>query len=222
MGYPHKSWYSKFLHRHPVISLKRSEYLSASRAKVTEEHIQHWFEVTEDLLKEDNWFHILEEGNRVFNCDETAVWLNPDRGCVLTKKGEVAFSISPNSDKMNVTMLFTIRTDGEFLTPFVIHKGTRLPPLYRQLLQPGWKVRCRKMGWMMCEAFMYWIVYDFDDYLMRNNVPKPVILFMDNHVSHLSLECTEFCFTNRIILACLLPSITHLCQPLDVAINKAF
>lgn len=48
----------------------------------------------------------------------------------------------------------------------------------------------------------------------------PVLLFIDGHTSHISLEASEFCHENKIFLYCLLPNATHILQP--CAIYKPF
>ena len=55
------------------------------------------------------------------------MWLNPLGKKVSGEKGKAAYSISPNDDKTNVTMLFTICADGSFIAPYVLHKGKRIP-----------------------------------------------------------------------------------------------
>lgn len=47
-----------------------------------------------------------------------------------------------------------------------------------------------------------------------------MVLFVDGHKSHLSLELADFCSQNQIILYCLPPNSTHIMQPCDVAIFK--
>jgi len=74
---PHRSWYYKFLNQHPVISIKKAEYLSACRATVTEERIRGWFTHVDSLLAKEGLKDAVNDPKRIFNCDETAVWLNP-------------------------------------------------------------------------------------------------------------------------------------------------
>ncbi|KAJ8895057.1 hypothetical protein PR048_000382 [Dryococelus australis] len=47
-------------------------------------------------------------------------------------------------------------------------------------------------------------------------LPLPVILFLDGHKSHISLEVSEFCAQKEILLYCLPPTATHIMQPCDV------
>lgn len=46
----------------------------------------------------------------------------------------------------------------------------------------------------------------------------PVVVFLDGHRSHLSLELSQFCSSNGIILVSLYPNATHIIQPLDVSV----
>lgn len=47
-----------------------------------------------------------------------------------------------------------------------------------------------------------------------------MILFLDGHSSHLSLDLSEFCADKQIHLYCLPPNATHILQPCDVSIFK--
>ena len=43
-----------------------------------------------------------------------------------------------------------------------------------------------------------------------------VMLLVDGHSTHMSLAAAQYCFTNDIILYCLLENATHILQPCDV------
>ena len=121
---PTKSWYGKFLKRHPAIAMKKAEYLSISRALVTESRIRSWFSRTAAYL-DDEAFEAMKDPLRVFNADETAVWLNPSGDKVLARRTQVAYAINGNDEKVNITMLFTIDASGSFVCPTVVYKGVR-------------------------------------------------------------------------------------------------
>ena len=50
---------------------------------------------------------------------------------------------------------------------------------------------------------------------------RPILLLIDGHKSHLTLECIDLARENQIILLCLPPHTTHALQPLDVAVFRA-
>ena len=46
-----------------------------------------------------------------------------------------------------------------------------------------------------------------------------MLLFMDGHKSHMTLELSKFCEENGIILYALPPSTIHIMQPADVSVK---
>lgn len=58
----------------------------------------------------------------------------------------------------------------------------------------------------------------FLPFLLKSEIQRPVILFLDGHMSHYSLHLSKFCREQKIILISLYPNSTHIIQPLDVAV----
>ena len=46
----------------------------------------------------------------------------------------------------------------------------------------------------------------------------PVVLFVDGHHSHMTLELIKLAKDNSVHLMCLPPNLTHILQPLDVSV----
>jgi hypothetical protein len=63
---PSRGWMRAFLRRHPKVSLRTSEAITAASANISEADIRKWFIEIESYLKEKNVFDILEDPNRVF------------------------------------------------------------------------------------------------------------------------------------------------------------
>lgn len=68
-------------------------------------------------------------------------------------------------------------------------------------------------------------IFDFvknglNEWLLKENIQKPILFFVDGHRSHMSIELSQFCDENGIILYSLPPNATHLMQPADVAVFK--
>ncbi|KAJ8891952.1 hypothetical protein PR048_004517 [Dryococelus australis] len=57
-------------------------------------------------------------------------------------------------------------------------------------------------------------------WLEKENIKKPVVLFVDGHKSHLTLDLRNFFSQNGIILYALPPNTTHIMQPADVNVLK--
>ena len=134
--------------------------MGEARAAVTEESVHNWFKRTEKILQDEKVDHILLEKSRIFNWDETGTWLNPMSGKVLGEKGKPAYCVSPNDEKLNLTVLFTISADGKFVAPFVLHKGKQTPKEWKSggSLPDNWKCCCTMKGWMTCPSFIVFAV----------------------------------------------------------------
>ncbi|KAF2903627.1 hypothetical protein ILUMI_02559 [Ignelater luminosus] len=63
-------------------------------------------------------------------------------------------------------------------------------------------------------------IYNADETLplWHNEIPRPVLFFVDGHASHLTIDLSNFCSENQIILVALYPNATHVLQPMDVAV----
>ena len=71
-------------------------------------------------------------------------------------------------------------------------------------------------GWMTSCNFFEFIANVFLPWVKEKNVHLPVILFLDGHSTHMTLQVSTFCEENNIILYLLPPNTTHILQPADV------
>lgn len=82
---PGRKWFNSFLKRHPVVSQKHVEYINRVRAAIKEK-ISAWFtEMKEYLI---NYIEVFNYPERIWNIDETAVFLSPKGSLVLTEIGK--------------------------------------------------------------------------------------------------------------------------------------
>ena len=82
----------------------------------------------------------------------------------------------------------------------------------------SWALGKSDSSWMQMERFLEFLKNFFRSLLKGNNIMLPVILFVDGHVSHLSLQTSQFYDQNGIILVALYANTTHILQPMDVAV----
>ena len=50
---------------------------------------------------------------------------------------------------------------------------------------------------------------------------RPLLLIVDGHSTHLTLDTVDLAWSNQVILLCLPPHTTHALQPLDVSVFKS-
>lgn len=221
-GRPGKRWYNSFLKRHPDLITRQPQNLTASRASVTASQLKNWFQEVSTYLSSNNHTDILNEPKRVFNMDETAFFLNPKGNKVLAPKGERTVYQNINTDEKECfTVLIGGNAAGDVLPPMVIFKYERIPRELSLSVPSSWGIGRSDNGWMTRETFYEYICNIFHKWLDENNIPKPVILFIDGHTSHLSYHVSKFCSENGIILVALFPNATHLLQPMDVAVFRS-
>lgn len=122
--------------RHPEISQKVSKYINRSLIKLHK--IREWFKETLELLEDDK--NILDDPARLWNMDETAVYLCPKGNLVLAKKGLLVNDTSSNSDKENITILFAVNALCEFSNPLTLYKYDRLPEKNVKSASPNWGI----------------------------------------------------------------------------------
>lgn len=218
---PGKKWLNSFLNRHQEIGKRHTEIISKARAAVTENSIRLWFDGVSSFLKEEGCSDILCDSRRIINCDETGIQLCPKTGKVLgPKKMNNFYEIAKNSEKENITVLCTYSANGSVLPPMIIYPYKRIPNYIYQSVPENWGIGRSDSGWMVSATFFEYIANIMYPWLVDNEVDFPVILYLDGHKSHLSLELSEFCTEKKIILYCLPPNATHILQPCDVSIFK--
>lgn len=146
------------------------------------------------------------------------IFLSPKGGLILAEKGKQVYGTSRNSDKENITNLITVNAAGDFAPPLTIFKFDRLPASYVNKAPTGWSLGKSENGWMTAKTFFEYFANVLHPFFVEKGYEFPIIIFLDGHSSHLSLQLSEFCREKKIIVACLLANTTHILQPLDVAV----
>ena len=160
---------------------------------------------------------VFSDPQRVFNMDETAMCLAATGGLVIAGKGKPTYDVLANCNKENITTLFTVNAAGKIAPPLTIFKYERLPKSCIDKAPANWGIGKSESGWMTYVAFYEYFTNVFLTWILDKRITRPVIVFLDGHVSHMSYELSKFCKENEIILCWLPPNATHLMQPLDVA-----
>ncbi|KAJ8944633.1 hypothetical protein NQ318_004720 [Aromia moschata] len=218
---PNEGWYKAFLRRHPEIATRTSESVTLSSANVTEKDIKKWFENIETYLKTKSYFDILSDPTRIQNGDETCFNLCPKNTKVLAPVGcKNVYEVEHASSKYNITVMFTMSAADLLTPPMVIFPGKRLRGDIANSMPPEWGIGVTENGLMKADAFQDYIFKVLHPSLKQNGIKFPVILFIDGHSSHVTLELSNVCKELEIILICLYPNATRILQPADVAAFK--
>ena len=130
------------------------------------------------------------------------------------------YEVDKGASKLNLTVLFTFSAKGVTTPPTMVFPYKRLPSAVGQSVPEGWGIGVTPSGYMCGELFSDYLQNIFHPYLLKEKIPLPVILFVDGHSSHISLELSNLCSELQIILICLYPNSTRLLQPADIATFK--
>lgn len=218
---PSRHWYEGFKKRHPNLCIRRPQHLSCSRATVTREELQEWFREIGKYLEDRNLLDI--SSNRYFNCDESSIMLCPDAERVLAEKGSRTVYKIVDGGREALTVLFMFSADGTRAPPMIMYPFKKdLPKRIVNNTPTGWGIGVSDSGWMTTETFYEYITNIFYLWLVKENIEFPVVVFMDNHSSHLNLPLVTFCREKQIELIMLAPNSTHIMQPLDIAFFHPF
>ncbi|XP_072392192.1 uncharacterized protein [Diabrotica undecimpunctata] len=216
---PGRTWLSAFLKRNPNISLRTSEGVTSASSNINQRDITKWFDNIKSYLNRKGLSDVLQDP-RIFNSDETCFYLCPKNKKVLAMKGSRNVYEIEHNPKVNLTVMFTFSAIGNILPPMVIYSHKRLPNDILSAVPNSWGIGLTENGWMDNKNFYKYIGNIFNPYLDRNSITRPVILFVDGHKTHLTVQTSQLCTDLKIILVALYPNATRLLQPADVAAFK--
>ena len=209
--------FQAFKRRNPERAIRTPERVSKAKATVTEEGIRDWFRVMTDELRDINALEILDDPQRIFNLDESNIQLCPKTGKVVRIKGwRNVYELAPGPEKSTLTFVGTFSASGDIVAPAIIYPYVRVPSDIVNNVPPGFFIGNSESGWMTAPCFFEYIANAFVPFLKTNNVTRPVVLFVDGHSTHSTLQVSEFCEQNDLILYLLPPNTTHILQPANV------
>ena len=201
-------WWDSFKRRHPDLSLRKAESLSCPRYVCnTPEVIKRYFDLLEETMTSEDLF---QKPCQIFNCDESGFPLDPAKPNVVVPRGVKHPYCVSSGDKSQITVLVCCSAGGYVIPPFIIFdRKTLKPEMIKGEIPGSWTVT---KGWMDRELFNLWFTHHF----LANAPPaRPLLLLLDGHSSHYTLDVVERAASEGVIMFCLPPHSSHLTQPLD-------
>jgi hypothetical protein len=210
-------WYSGMLRRHKELRRRIPQSISVDRwTSLTRSNAMQWI----DLVRAA-YFEVSGTESpapcQVFNMDESPMNPQSRGGAVFGEKGAKTYRVtSPYRDFF--TAVVCVCADGTLMRPLLIFKGkhkmsTWFPPRNPDRYTPV-DIECSPEGVMTTDIFVDWL--ELFSKSIAESVPRPVILFLDNHSSHVSAESLWRAKELGIVLIGLPSNTTSKFQPLDV------
>lgn len=141
---------------------------------------------------------------------------------MLAAKGCKTVHAVRGASRENVTLILAINAVGQYFQPGVIFKGKRLAAHWCEGAPDDWLITCTDSSMINTEVFYKWLV-EFCKVLEKDVWS---ILFLDGHVSHISLAAVEYAEAHKLLVFQLPSHSSHLLQPLDLCalgmVKRAF
>lgn len=205
-------WVHGFMRRNPSVSIRKAEATSLNRVSAfNKEEITNFYDKLGDLMQKYKFLP-----NNIYNADETGITTVTDPGKVLAEKGQRRVGAVTSGERgSNITVMCAMSAAGNFIPPMFIFARQRMTPLLEKDGPPGALYTNSKNGWINEEIFVTWLKH-FAGYA-KPTQESPVLLILDNHSSHISIQAFNFCKENHIAMLSIPPHSSHRIQPLDVS-----
>ncbi len=204
-------WWDRFRSRHPRLTLRTGEGLAYRRAVGTNRIvIDKYFDLLEEVLKVND---LTGRPHLIFNADETGLPLQHRPGKRVAVRRQKHVNVINSGNKSQVTVLACASATGYALPPMVVFQRKNLTTQLTSEEVPGTIYGLSSSGWMDGDLFQEWFRRHF---LQFTPSARPLLLLLDGHSSHYNLEFIREASSQGVIVFCLPPNTTHVCQPLDV------
>ena len=212
-----RAWFDGFRSRHCKLTLRSTQSLSHARASnATREVITDYFGKLAAVCAKLN---LLAKPMQIWNMDETGVTVVHKPGKVVTEVGRRnVWAVTSGEKGKTHTILSCVSASGSTLPPFMIYPRKRVTDNLKAGAVPGTTFHCSDTGWVNSELFLEWLRF----FVQSIPPARPVLLILDGHASHVSIEAVEFARSNEVHMLCIPAHTTHILQPLDVGVFKPF
>ncbi|KAM9241808.1 pogo transposable element with KRAB domain [Dugong dugon] len=151
------------------------------------------------------------------NADETPICLEVPSRVTVDNQGEKPVLVkTPGREKLKITAMLGVLADGRKLPPYIILRGTYIPP---GKFPSGMEIRCHRYGWMTEDLMQDWL-----EVVWRRRtgaVPKQRGMLILNGFRGHATDSVKSCMENMNTDMVIIPGgLTSQLQVLDVVVYK--
>jgi DDE superfamily endonuclease/helix-turn-helix, Psq domain len=207
-------WFQGFIERNPTISLRKPESTSIARViGFRRSEVSRFFENLAQVFEKEKI-----DASRIYNIDETGMsTVQQQKQKILAQTGKKQIGKIVSAEKgETITAVVCISASGTFIPPMLIFPRKNLNPRLLTGAPPGCIGATSPSGWINGELYLKWLNHFIKQ--TGASVDRKVLLILDNHESHVTLQAWSLCRENGVIVVSLPPHCSHKCQPLDLTV----
>lgn len=115
-----------------------------------------------------------------------------------------------------ITMALTVSANGNSVPPFFLFPRKNMQATFLDNVSNGTVGFANDSGWMQQAEFVRFIRHFIRS--VKPSPDSPVLLLLDNHASHLSVDALDVAYANGVHILSFPPHCSHRLQPLDVSV----
>ncbi|XP_072401124.1 uncharacterized protein [Diabrotica undecimpunctata] len=159
--------------------------------------------------------------DRIVNTDETGISTVMQAPRVISETGKKQMGQCFSLERGTlVTFCGIITATGITIPPLYVYPRVRMKDHLLYGIVPGAVGYATKSGWMSTAVFVKLLEHIHKH--MPSTRENPVLLLVDNHETHVSLDAINYCREHGIVMLSFPPHCTHRMQPLDIGVYSPF
>lgn len=209
-----RTWYYMFMKRHRELTLRMPEQTSINRVRsFCKANIGMFFKNFGQLMD----VHHFATTN-IYNMDECGFSTVPTKiGKIIAMKGQRHVGKLEAAERGTmITMALTVNAAGNHLPPFFLFPRKNMQSAFLDNFSSGTAGFANGSGWMCQPEFLRYMRHFI--IFAKPSLESPVLLMLDNHQSHLSVEALDIAAANGVYILSFPPHCSHKLQPLDVSV----
>ena len=151
-----EDWWSGFRSRNKMISIRKPEALSVTRAAcMNKPAVAKYFST---LKKEMTKLNITEKPHCICNCDESGLSLVPDTVSIVGMKGKRSVHQITSAERgVLTTIVPCYNAAGDYVPPMIIYKGKQMLDDLKKNVPHGSLVCVSDTDYMNKDLFQKWL-----------------------------------------------------------------